>query len=192
MPRDKNKTGLESTETIRLRNQTVSLSASDVDDMLRKHDFYDNKRNPEGKGFLHQYREQKKKSDKVIIDNVTGLMWQQSCSKNLKNISSAKVKDYINLCNKSNHGFGGYYDWRLPTLEEAMSLMEPNRKGILLKDNYINNSFDRKKSVIWTSDCETSYQKSAWFVSYKKGNCFTIPLGLEKIKNWVRLVRDNY
>jgi len=34
-----------------------------------------------------------------------------------------KVQAYIAQLNRAN--FGGYSDWRLPTLEEAMCLMEP-------------------------------------------------------------------
>ncbi|MCB9501891.1 MAG: DUF1566 domain-containing protein [Deferribacteres bacterium] len=37
-----------------------------------------------------------------------------------------KAVVYIDSLNKAN--FAGYSDWRLPTLEEAMTLMEPEKK----------------------------------------------------------------
>jgi hypothetical protein len=52
----------------------------------------------------------------VVVDTLTGLMWQQSGSKKVKSYKEAK--EYIKKLNKKQ--FAGYNNWRLPTLEEAV------------------------------------------------------------------------
>ena len=52
-------------------------------------------------------------------------MWQQSGSSERMQFEDAKK--WITELNLK--GFAGFNDWRLPTLEEAMSLMEPEQKN---------------------------------------------------------------
>jgi len=56
--------------------------------------------------------------------------------------------DYLN-----KNVFAGFNDWRLPTLEEAMSLVEREKKNENLN---IAPVFDRKQWCIWTCD-ENNY-----------------------------------
>jgi len=57
------------------------------------------------------------------------------------------AKQYINRLNAEK--FSGFNDWRLPTLEEAMSLMEPEVSDRV----HINEVFERGGvNFIWTSD----------------------------------------
>lgn len=57
-------------------------------------------------------------------------------------------------------------EWRLPTLEEAMSLMEPvrNEDGL-----FINPVFSDKQRWIWTADQHGV--SSAWVVYFGGGGC---------------------
>jgi hypothetical protein len=57
-----------------------------------------------------------------MVDRATGLMWQQAGS--AEEMSFAEAGMYVAQLNAGN-GFAGYRGWRLPTLEEAMSLIEP-------------------------------------------------------------------
>ena len=52
--------------------------------------------------------------------------------------------EYIQKTNAET--YGGYNDWRLPTLEEGMSLMEPGKKN----DLYISAQLDKSQIRIWT------------------------------------------
>ena len=104
------------------------------------------------------------RSGQVALDHATGLIWQQSGSSDYMTLSAAKA--YIDNLNRQ--GFGGHNDWRLPTLKEAMTLMEPEQKS---GDLYIDPIFDQKQRWIWTSDKRSA--SSAWVVDFHVGICTT-------------------
>ncbi|MFQ5687049.1 MAG: DUF1566 domain-containing protein [Candidatus Scalindua sp.] len=63
----------------------------------------------------HNYEVNIIRGDKVVIDYSTGLMWHQSGSPRAVTLKAARSL----LQRLNNHGYAGYHDWRLPTLEEA-------------------------------------------------------------------------
>ncbi|MCU0644134.1 MAG: TIR domain-containing protein [bacterium] len=147
-----------------------TLSYADVKSILRQYDFYCKEydwskeySNPNGSGFANQFESKTIQGDKVVLDNASGLMWQQSGSANYMNYEDAKK--WTNDLNKI--GYAGYSDWRFPTLEEAMSLMEPKQ----MNDNlYIDPKFDAMQWWIWTSDQPPGVSR-AWSVSFSDGGC---------------------
>ncbi|MBD3305284.1 DUF1566 domain-containing protein, partial [candidate division KSB3 bacterium] len=68
----------------------------------------------------------------VIVDHATGLMWQQSGSAGYITYTDAQA-----YC--ENLTLAGYNDWQLPTVQELMSLLEPEKSSNGL---YINSLFD--------------------------------------------------
>jgi hypothetical protein len=104
-------------------------------------------------------------------------MWQQSGSPN--SITYADAEKYIRDLNDKH--FAGYNDWRLPTLEEAMSLMEPTKHGEL----YLDPIFDRTQRWIWTADKESAGR--AWDVYFFNGYCLHYDFGYGR---YVRAVRS--
>lgn len=92
----------------------------------------------------HDYKLESINDDKVVIDHATELMWHQSGSE--RYIFYKDVKKLLEKLNKE--GYAGYHDWRLPALEEAVSLLEPEKKN----DLYINEVFNKEQSSIWTGD----------------------------------------
>jgi len=146
-----------------LRSQAISnLSTDTVKKMLEEKDFFDSSWNQKGKGLSHQYGGVEQNGEKLVIDHATGLTWQQSGSPNY--ITFADAEKYIRDLN--NKRIAGHNDWRLPTLEEAMSLMEPEKHGEL----YINPIFDNKQRWIWTTD--KSSAGAAWYVLFINGYCY--------------------
>ncbi|MGH7456668.1 MAG: DUF1566 domain-containing protein, partial [bacterium] len=141
-----------------LRSHPARLSKAQVSVMLRELDFFDNDMNPGGKGIKHEYE----RRSEVILDGATGLMWQQNGSR--KKMNPMNASRYLKRLNREK--FAGYNDWRLPTLEEAMSLMEPERKN---GEFYIDPIFDKNQSWIRTADKETS--GAAWLVNFNVGSC---------------------
>ena len=161
----------------RLRDQPKKLSPEEVQAMLAKEGFYDDRWNKDGKGIIHQYETKKLGNGAVVLDHATGLMWQQSGSPNY--VTYAAAESYVR--EKNNERFAGFNDWRLPTLEEAMSLMEREQKN---GDLYIDPVFDRTQSWIWTSD--KSSESSCWVANFNYGRCYVPHVDYDY---YVRLVR---
>jgi len=92
----------------------------------------------------HDYNLKTIKGDKVVVDNATGLMWHQSGSDGYMEWNRAK--EWVRgLCGR---GYAGYHDWRLPTLEEAASLLESNKRNGV----YIDPIFSNKQDWVWTGN----------------------------------------
>jgi hypothetical protein len=164
------------------RSEPTKLSRIEIQAMLVDKDLYDYRFNPKGNGFKNDY--EILENGKVVLDHASGLMWQQSGSDT--QISYGKVQPYIEVLNRQQ--FAGYTDWRLPTLEDSMSLMEPkkNKDGL-----YIDTVFDKKQRWIWTSDKPSdlilSSLPSAWIVYFGLGSCCDIDV--EDVNIYVRAVR---
>ena len=109
----------------------------------------------------HNYEPKSANGNNLVIDNVTGLMWHQSGSDNY--IKWNKAKQWLKDLNSS--GYAGYHDWRLPSLAEAVSLLESNRKNETL---YIDTVFHNKQKRIWTGNKLTD-SESAWLVDFQVG-----------------------
>jgi len=149
---------------MKLRDKPLNFrEAAQVTEMLKAKDFYDKNKNKTGKGLIHDYQVQSKGGKKVVIDYRTNLMWQHSGSEDRPTWNNAKA--FVKKLNDEN--FAGYRDWRLPTLEEAMSLMERKKKN---GDLYIDPVFDQKQRRIWTADQLSASR--AWSVYFYGGYCY--------------------
>ncbi|MDZ7341653.1 MAG: TIR domain-containing protein [candidate division KSB1 bacterium] len=102
-----------------LRNEKKLISSVDVNEMIIAHGFYEKNRNPGGTGVKHQYQLQSIRGDKVILDGATGLMSQQSGS--YRGMKFSDANHWIKRRNRRS--YAGFRNWRMPTLEEAMSLL---------------------------------------------------------------------
>ena len=118
-------------------------------------------------------------SDGTITDRATGLMWQQSGSDKSLNYNDART--YIDDLNRSRFAGVGYSDWRLPTIPELMSLLEPTEKNDGL---FIDPAFDNNQRYCWSADGLDS--GSAWLVSFGRGKVYWSSHGNG---NYVRAVR---
>ena len=145
-----NKTKLSQTKPIvLLRSRPMNkLSNEYIQYIIKQKGFFDANCNSDVIGLPHEYEVIK---GGLVIDHITGLTWQISGSPSSLNYT--ETEKYIRDLN--NNHFAGHGDWRLPTLEEAMSL---------LGSNY-NNSFEFSFNQlwIWTSDKESD--AVAWVVA---------------------------
>ena len=107
----------------------------------------------------HDYNLKAIKGDVVVVDNATGLMWHQGGSDDF--IGWNEAKEWVRSLN--GRGYAGHQDWRLPTVDEAVSLLESNKRT----DLYIDPIFSNKQKWIWTGDKKGS--EAAWYVSFSFG-----------------------
>ncbi len=112
-----------------------TLSGDELKLLLKKH---------KAGNFINDFQLKTINGDNVVIDNVTGLMWHQSGSPSF--MAYRKVQEWIEDLNRT--GYAGYFDWRLPTVEEAVSLLENDKKNGL----YIDLIFSKDQALIWTGN----------------------------------------
>jgi len=174
-----------------LQNKPQTLSVVQAKAMVLAHDFFHARWNQGGGGAVHQYKTSAVDDFPTVLDQATGLMWQRVGSG--KPQTHADAIAYIKTLNAAKSG--GFDDWRLPTLEEAMSLMTSPEHGqggqIVTADisqkgvYHIDKSLDISGAYfIWTADLESSTR--AWVVYYLDGVC--APESLQ-FNSYVRAVR---
>jgi len=172
-----------SAPALQLRSQRLDkLSGDAVKTMLQQRDFYCAEHewskawsHSSGKGIKHNF--EVRQDGQVVVDQATGLFWQQSGSP--KSMTYSDAEKYIRDLNDKR--FAGFNGWRLPTLEEAMSLMEAKKHGEL----YLDSVFDHTQQWIWTADLESAGR--AWCVYFDDGYCYHYGIGLGR---YVRAVRS--
>lgn len=116
--------------------------------------------------------------DGTVTDRAMGLTWQKSGSPDLLTYKNPKA--YIEKLNRDR--FAGHADWRLPTVDELASLLEPAEKN---GDLYINPIFDKKQRRCWASDQRAP--GGAWLAYFYYGEVRSDYLDLDVY--YVRAVR---
>ena len=159
-------------DVVRLPSEPASSTMMRLPSVLQKWNFFDSECNPSGR-FANSFVATD--DPQVIIDQRTSLMWQRD---GLDINSIRAMQKNIEEINKNN--FAGFSDWRLPTMEEAMSLMEPEKN---FKDIYLNPCFSKEQPFIFVA----AQRKPGgyWFVDFKQGRAFwssgTIPGGFGRL-----------
>lgn len=148
---------------VNLRAESQNMPVPEAQKMITNLNFFDIRLNDTGKGLLHLYYQGMRCNNGCILDFSTGLMWQQKGSSEPMRYHNAQ--EWIEELNWI--GYSGHHDWRLPTLEEAMSLMEPKRNECKL---FIDPQFDSKHKWIWTSDSSPE-ENRVWIVDFNHGLC---------------------
>lgn len=152
----------------KLRSEKGVFSEEEVADLIRTHNYYDSQLNAAGaaESFLVDNGD-----NATVTDLVAGVAWQLG---GCDITSIAKVRTYIDDLNRRK--FAGHDDWRLPTLDEALALMKPekNSKGL-----HLHQAFSSDQPFIFVID--ERRPGGYWFVDYKQGAVFwasgTIPGG---------------
>lgn len=117
-------------------------------------------------------------SDLTVKDKKTGLMWTRNA--NLVGLTSFYgAKDYINRVNKQKYEYSlaGYTDWRLPSKEELVTLIDYAKGKGYKKDFHqvlTKVGFEKVQDGYWSSSTYVNYPREAWFVNMFDGHVHTV------------------
>ena len=96
----------------------------------------------------------------VVVDKLTHLAWQQSGS--ASPVQWKQAKHYIDALNRQK--VGGHENWRLPTINELLSLLNPPPPG---EDFCFQSQFSSVQKWIWSGD--TRSLRASWLVNLEMG-----------------------
>ncbi len=134
-----------------------------VSEMIMEKGFYNSDRNRGGKGInREEFPLQLQRGDSIVYDQATNLFWQRNGSDISLPFDAARA--YVQ--NLNDTVYGGFQDWRLPTLEEALSLITTQDTSTY---RHTSRLFDRL-GWIWTSS-QSGRGSRVWHVSFYDGKC---------------------
>ena len=166
-----------------LRSTCASFKRVEIDKMIRQNNFnypYDKITGT----FQSKFEVKTVNGKKVVIDGNFALMWQQSGerveispkyrlmgkmhaidSSIINSLSCKEAKKYIDQLNSEN--YAGYSDWRLPTLEELMSLMKATKGK---NELYLSEEFDAEQDWCWSCDRLQNGEELLYGVDFRYGS----------------------
>lgn len=159
-------------EVVRLPDAPRNINDDQIAGLIKQWNFFDTEYNPSGR-FENSLISPG--NTELVVDQRTSLMWQRY---GIDIGSIRMIQRKIDELNGNN--YAGFSDWRLPTMEEAMSLMEPVKNG---KDVYLDQHFSKEQPFIFVA----AQRKPGgyWFVDFKQGRAFwssgTIPGGFGRL-----------
>lgn len=142
-----------------LRNQPRDISAKDAPAIIKRLGFFDKSMNPGG-DCQNNFQAKVLNSDKVVVDDAVGLMWHPAGSELAMELS--KAKEWLSAFNARK--YAGFSDWRLPTIEEAWTVLESSAKNGNL---FVDPIFSSALKNMWT--CDYIGAETAWYLSFDTG-----------------------
>ncbi|MBD3840805.1 MAG: DUF1566 domain-containing protein [Campylobacterales bacterium] len=120
------------------------------------------------------------RSSDMVIDSTNKLMWEDSVQNTKIRLSQADALEY---CQKST--FGGYSNWRLPTVKEYQLIIDKTRRDEIM----INPTFKYiLQTGYWTSDKTwRTLNLYGYYIYFKSGTAY---YENKTYKKFVRCVRD--
>jgi hypothetical protein len=146
--------------------------------MLLQQNFYDGNINDRGEPPYFRFGGLEALADgRLVRDRATHRLWTRDClpvESAAGDAAPALAVDAVRQ-RANREAYGGHRDWRLPTLEEAMSLMLPHvRSGGLHIDALFSD-----EAYVWTADSflvtAEPVLRMNWYACYGPGDCQPAP-----------------
>ena len=148
-----------------LRSEPKTLTRDTIRQLVVNRGLFDSHLNPSGRGITNLFSRFDINAAEVIRDKSTGLMWEYSKVERFVSYSDAEA----HIPKLNNKKWGNFQDWRLPTIEEAYSILEPTPKKIDKYTLHLNPILGESHPFIWTADFDPD-QNEPWVVSYLTGD----------------------
>ncbi|HCO42881.1 MAG TPA: hypothetical protein DCZ11_12395 [Gammaproteobacteria bacterium] len=126
-----------------LRGVATTLTPERLARAFAQRGLFDRMLNPAGAGVANRFATELHGDDAIIRDAATGLVWQAGGSAGLTYAAAESALKTMN-----EQAYAGHRDWRLPTAEEAASLLEP----VARNGRHIDPVFGSGVNFIWTAD----------------------------------------
>jgi serine/threonine-protein kinase PpkA len=141
-----------------LSEKPTNFTEQTLKAILNQTSFFEAARNPSGL-FDNPLEKIDKNSVSIFEDRGLQRMWLTGMYGQSLTFSQAIA--WVQSLNSQN--IGGFSDWRLPTMPEAMALLRPQES----KNALFSQTYFKQPEWIWTSD--SFDQNTAWAVFFTKG-----------------------
>lgn len=102
----------------------------------------------------------------TVIDNTNNLEWIDDST---HGTGIKKWQDANTFCENSNHA--GESDWRLPTINELMTLADYDKTGVAYNSTFRYNK-SSSYTYFWSSTKVTGNDTDFWSLKFEPGNTF--------------------
>ena len=137
--------------------------------------------NPKGRG-IRLTKEGLSFADSVVTDTLTGIMWQRFASS--RPVAFGKLDSVTAAMNTTR--WQGYSNWRIPTIEELLTLLTPERNRF---GHYLPDRWNSKADDIWSCNPagDSLSIRWKWVARMSLGRC---NVGKPDIERSVLAVRE--
>jgi len=97
-----------------------------------------------------------------VTDCNPGLIWQQGDEQNDSGRNWQQALDYC-----ADLDLAGHHDWRLPTVEELRTLVDPGRSDPTINTRYFPDCYSYH---YWSSSTSATNPDDAWLVGFYFGH----------------------
>ncbi len=121
-----------------------------------------------------------KKIRHIVIDNEVGVIWQSFPSP--KRYTWSEAKSYCDTLD-----YDGYTGWRVPHIDELMSLIDKSKYNLAIITNLIDIT-EQKNNFYWSDTEYADDTYNAWNVEFNYG--FSLCFDYKGDKYYVLCVKD--
>lgn len=108
----------------------------------------------------------------MVRDNVTGLIWEVKTDDGsihyMHNRYTWQNAQDMFIADLNSHQFGGYTDWRMPTIKELTTIIDHGKHDPAINTDYFPNTMSPQywRPAYWSSTTFANKSDDAWGVSF--------------------------